>query len=206
VDSAGSQANGSSGGFGDILSADGLQVAFHSSADNLVPGDANANRDAFVHQRDDPVARYFCAGDGYGTACPCGNAGASYEGCANSSGRGGMAAATGSTSVAGDDLVVHSAHLRPATPALLFVGHAAQSGGLGFAFGGGLLCVGTKVVRLGVRIPDVHGDAAWGPGLGAAGGWSPGDTRYFQVWYRDPGGSCGAGYNLTNGLEVILAP
>ena len=32
-----------------------------------------------------------------------------------------------------------------------------------------------------------------------------GDTRYFQFWYRDPG-VIGAGYNLTDGLEVTFCP
>lgn len=34
------------------LSADGRFVAFHSGADNLTPGDANGNKDVFVHDRD----------------------------------------------------------------------------------------------------------------------------------------------------------
>jgi hypothetical protein len=37
------------------------------------------------------------------------------------------------------------------------------------------------------------------------GGWISGDTRYFQTWYRDPsGGPCGAGFNLTNGMELTF--
>ena len=32
-----------------------------------------------------------------------------------------------------------------------------------------------------------------------------GDTRYFQFWYRDPG-VIGAGYNLTDGLEITFCP
>ena len=40
-----------------------------------------------------------------------------------------------------------------------------------------------------------------------SGGWSSGDTRYFQVWYRDPiGGPCGSGFNLTSGVEATFAP
>jgi Tol biopolymer transport system component len=48
VDSAGVEANGSSA-WGVGISADGRFVGFTSSADNLVPGDANTTVDAFVH-------------------------------------------------------------------------------------------------------------------------------------------------------------
>jgi len=49
VDSAGNQANGSSGE--PSLSADGRYVAFTSHASNLVPGDTNGKQDIFVHDR-----------------------------------------------------------------------------------------------------------------------------------------------------------
>src|SRR5229473_1141645 len=49
VDSAGTQANGSS--FGGALSADGRFVAFTSAAPDLVAGDTNGAADVFVHDR-----------------------------------------------------------------------------------------------------------------------------------------------------------
>ena len=62
-------------------------------------------------------------------------------------------------------------------------------------------------MRLGVRTPDASGAAAWGPGLGTQGGWQAGDTRRFQLWYRDPlGGPCGNGFNTSSGLEVVFTP
>jgi hypothetical protein len=59
---------GNADSFGPKLSADGLRVAFWSSASNLVPGDANGAMDVFVRSRDadgdgvldeahDPIAR-----------------------------------------------------------------------------------------------------------------------------------------------------
>lgn len=112
--------------------------------------------------------------------------------------------AFGSDSVAIDDLVLYASNLLPSQSALLFAGLNAVNGGNGAVFGDGLRCAGGSVVRLGVVSPDLNGAASWGPGLGAAGGWGAGDTRRFQAWYRDPGGPCGAGFNLTNGWEIAF--
>lgn len=151
-----------------------------------------------------PFAPY-CFGDGSGTTCPCGNSAASGEGCANSGGGGASLSATGTTSVAQDDQVFSAAGLVPSQPALLFVGDNAVNGGNGTLFGDGLRCAGGNVVRLGVRQPDAGGHASWGPGMGASGGWSAGETKRFQVWYRDPSGSpCGGVFNLSSGLEVAF--
>ncbi|MCP4681970.1 MAG: hypothetical protein GY864_06540 [Desulfobacterales bacterium] len=49
VDNSGAQ--GDSGSFSPSISADGRHVAFRSHATNLVPGDTNALRDIFVHDR-----------------------------------------------------------------------------------------------------------------------------------------------------------
>jgi len=151
----------------------------------------------------------FCFGDGSGTLCPCGNpsAAGAGEGCANSSGFGAEIVATGGASVAADDLRLLACRLLPGQAALLFAGPGVIAGGDGIVFGDGLRCVGGGVVRLGIRIPDEAGTAVWGPGLRAAGGWASGDTRRFQVWYRDPLGSpCGSAFNLSNGLEVTINP
>ncbi|MDP6537962.1 MAG: L-type lectin-domain containing protein [Planctomycetota bacterium] len=149
------------------------------------------------------VVNAYCFGDGSGTACPCGNPGGPQEGCGNSTGAGAMIAATGSSSVAADDLGLTGAGLLPFQPALLFAGENAVNNGDGVVFGDGLRCAGGTVKRLGVRNGDGAGDAAWGPGLANQGGWQPGDTRRFQIWYRDPAGSpCGSGFNLSHGLEI----
>lgn len=44
--------------------------------------------------------------------------------------------------------------------------------------------------------------AAGDPSISDLFGLLPGDIRYFMVWYRDPLGACGAGFNTTNGLRV----
>lgn len=60
------------------------------------------------------------------------------------------------------------------------------------------------MTRIEVRVSDPFGTAIFGPGLGAIGGWTAGETRRFQVWYRDPAGPCGTGFNTTHGLEVTF--
>ncbi len=38
-------------------------------------------------------------------------------------------------------------------------------------------------------------------------GLATGDIGLYQYWYRNPAGSpCGAGFNLTNGLEITWTP
>jgi Tol biopolymer transport system component len=63
----GAQANGSSGVFFEppSISADGRYVAFESFATNLVPGDTNDRKDAFVRDRQQNITtRVSVAGDG----------------------------------------------------------------------------------------------------------------------------------------------
>jgi hypothetical protein len=150
------------------------------------------------------VATPYCLCD---AGAPCANIDPA-AGCQNSTGSGATLAASGSSSVAADTLAFAASNLLPNQPALLFVGENAVNGGAGLPFGDGLRCAGGNVVRLGVDTPDTQGDASWGPGLAATGGWSAGDTRRFQAWYRDPGAGspCGAGFNLSQGLEVTFTP
>jgi len=149
----------------------------------------------------------YCFGDGSGTACPCANAGGGGEGCANSSGSGGVLSGAGSGSVSADDLAFTATQLLPSQPALLFSADNRIGGGDGVPFGDGLRCAGGNVKRLGIDSPNGAGNASWGPGLHPLGGWQAGDTRRFQVWYRDPSGSpCGNDFNLTNGYEVVFTP
>lgn len=145
----------------------------------------------------------YCFGSA--AACPCANGAGAIEGCANSSGSGAVLIASGGQSVAADSLSFSATNMLAGQPALLFVGNNAVNGGSGNIFGDGLRCAGGSVVRLGVDVPDSSGASTWGPGLGVAGGWAAGDTRRFQGWYRDPAsGPCGAGFNLSNGVEITF--
>jgi hypothetical protein len=149
----------------------------------------------------------YCPGDGSGAACPCGNSGGAGGGCANSMGSGSQLTATGTNQVSADDIVLSATGSTPGQPGLLFQGDNAINGGDGLAFGDGLRCAGGNVVRLEVVTADGAGAASSTVPIAATGGVSPGDIKRYQWWYRDPTGSpCGAGFNLSNGLEVTWAP
>ena len=146
----------------------------------------------------------FCFGDGTGTACPCGNAGGNGEGCANDTGSGGLLSATGSASIGNDDLVLTATNLTPG-PGLYFQGNNAINGGNGNAFGDGLRCAGGGVIRLEVQFANSSNNftSATTGSISGAGGVSAGQTKRYQLWYRDSGASpCSSLFNFTNGYEV----
>lgn len=156
-----------------------------------------------------PAHSYLCAGDGSGTACPCGNNSvpAETEGCLNSLGTGARLRAYGSASLSTGDLVMH--HSRgPDSSVLLFQGTGAVNGGMGAMFGDGLRCVTGNVMRLGTKTacagtqywPDI-GEvrlAAFVPGPG---------TMLYQTWYRNAAAFCTAStFNLSNAAAVAWVP
>ncbi|HJP01113.1 MAG TPA: hypothetical protein QF764_05045 [Planctomycetota bacterium] len=88
---------------------------------------------------------------------------------------------------------------------MLFVGSHAIARGNGTPFGGGLHCAGGTIVRLGFTTTGAQGTASWGQEFGDLGGWAAGDSRVFQVWYRDPtGGPCGTVFNTLNALQICF--
>ncbi len=148
----------------------------------------------------------FCFGDGSGTPCPCANSGAAGEGCANSKAHGTVLNALGSVSVSDDSLRFDASGLPFHKSTLLFQAPNQAAGGNGFAFGDGLLCVGGQIKRIGLVSSDANGFASFGPGLSAFAQWSAGQTRCFQVWYRDSNGPCASGTNLSNAYQVTFVP
>ncbi len=152
----------------------------------------------------------FCFGDGSGTACPCGNAGAAGNGCASSVNvNGGNLTASGSPSIAVDTLVLQGSGM-PNSSALYFQGTGQQSGGAGAVFGDGLRCAGGSVVRLGTK-NNMSGASAYpnmgDPTVSVRGMCAAADVRTYQVWYRNAAAFCTAStFNLTNGIEVTWTP
>ena len=136
--------------------------------------------------------------------CPCSND-FGFSGCANSTGGGAILEGEGTASVSLDDLAFHAVGMPAGVFAVLFQGDAMVNGGLGNPFFDGLFCVDTNIQRLGAEQVSAGGDAEWGPGLLAGlGEWSVGETKNFQVWYRDVTGPCGSGANTTNGVSFTF--
>jgi hypothetical protein len=152
----------------------------------------------------------FCFGDGGGTACPCGNAGAAGHGCANSvNASGARIDAAGVPSVAADSLVLTGSGM-PDSSALYFQGTTRTNGGAGSVFGDGLRCAGGSVIRLGTKA-NAAGTSQY-PAAGDAlisvrGAVAAGSVRTYQVWYRNAATFCTSDtFNLSNGVEVVWGP
>jgi hypothetical protein len=146
---------------------------------------------------------------------PCGNMhpGPLQAGCVNSLGLRAFLGPIGTTSLQADDLVLSSFNMPIDVQTFLLYGGGSNRR----PFGDGVLCVssGSKgIYRFALETTGVAGSATTGPGLGAqiqatfpVSGWiQPGETIYFQRWYRDPEGPCGSGVNLTNGLGLTFTP
>ena len=87
-------------------------------------------------------------------------------------------------------------------PALLFMG--SQEMATPVPFGDGLLGLTGFLTRIETRAADASGSATW-TNLHTLDLWNAGDTRAFQIWYRDPiAGPCGSAFNLSSGLRVTF--
>jgi glucose/arabinose dehydrogenase len=155
----------------------------------------------------------FCFGDGSSGACPCGNAGGIARGCQNSIGTGGAALTTsGAPRISHDELVLTSGAELPTATSIELQGSANIAP---VGFGDGLRCAGGSLKRLYVKVAS--GGVVVVPGIGelslsarsAALGdpLSPGMTRYYQTYYRDPNPAfcsspAGGTFNATGGAAI----
>lgn len=143
----------------------------------------------------------ICAGDGSLIACPCDNESSDpAEGCQNSKNVGAKIAATGTPRISSHDAVFHLTQGIPGDPALLIEGRSM----IASPFRDGILCMGGFTTRLQAVMMDGDGNAATSGSIAGATNLVPGQTRYYQWWYRDPGGvsPCGTGSNFSGGLAV----
>jgi hypothetical protein len=123
----------------------------------------------------------------------------------NSTGFAATMRSTGYGSVSAEDLVLIADHL-PANKPSLFIASLTQ---VQVPFGNGFRCVGGSIKRLNPAQPSSpsgtltkefdHAEYPWALAIGA------GDTWHFQAWFRDQAAG-GAGFNLTDGLEVTFLP
>ncbi|HUR29142.1 MAG TPA: hypothetical protein VM509_13215 [Planctomycetota bacterium] len=141
---------------------------------------------------------------------PCGNNDPT-AGCKNSTGLGGKLGASGTSSVASDNLVLSGTQLPPVKPGLLLQGGSTIAP---LAFFDGARCVNGPIFRHAPMLTSATGTATNGPGLAAysvgnfgAPGWiTPGSIWYFQFWHRDTAAPCGTHANLTNAVKVTFTP
>lgn len=109
----------------------------------------------------------------------------------------------GSTSIAANDLGI----LATAMPASSFAIWLYAENRVQNPLGDGFLCVnGSQIFRLAVVQSDFFGENVLNVdqnNLAPGSVINAGDTFNFQAWYRD---SVGAGFNLTNALEVTFCP
>lgn len=125
----------------------------------------------------------------------------------NSTGFGATIGASGTTSLASNDLVLTVDTCPAGKPGLFFFGPDQVSTPLG----NGIRCVGGSTTRLGVQITDPLGTVQHALDLNSTAFQSngsaivAGSSRNFQFWYRDPAGN-GAGFNLSDGLAVTFCP
>lgn len=177
----------------------------------------------------------FCRGDGGDqlgcTNCPCGNnaANGSTGGCLNSAVKSATLVATGNPSESSDSLRLEVQGASQLTLGVLLSGASrAPTNASNPCFGldsgiqavnmDGLRCVVEGVQRHGGRSTDASGDigattAGWGgldappAGLIAQGGFTSGQTRQYQVVYRDNVAlQCMRGLNTTNGVSITFVP
>jgi hypothetical protein len=157
------------------------------------------------------VGTPFCAGDGSGAPCPCGNTtlpGANM-GCAHSLRTGASLTAVGRASISNDTLVLRGASMLDST-VMYFQGASLIAGGAGVGFGDGLSCVGVPRRRLGAKAND-FGYSQYPVGddtpVSVRGGASAGVTLYYQLWFRDSSAFCtNDTFNFSNALAVTWTP
>jgi len=154
------------------------------------------------------IGAAYCFGDGSGTPCPCGNYGASCEGCKHSLGIGARLFGEGSTSIGVDDLVLTTIQMPLNKFGLTYMGSMQTGGGSGQIFGDGLRCVRGELRRFSIQHSGSSGTfSLTSPVAQSSGLIAAGTTWNFQAWFRDNAASpCGTQYNLSNGLSVSFTP
>ena len=146
----------------------------------------------------------------FGISCPCGNvdplAGCGSAGFDGDPTTGALLVARGSDYWYADDLELSLEQLKPNSFGMMFAGRSLG----GVPFGDGRRCINGQLFRYPVRGAGLAGRVTYGPAevvefserFPISGAVRPGATWHYQGWYRDAGGPCGNGFNLTQTLSV----
>ncbi len=174
-------------------------------------------------------------GDGLGcTDCPCSNntVPGTVGGCLNTFGLSARLHGSGTDSVAGGDLRFEATNAPPSGFTVLVSGSTLAPNGPAnpcFGLGSGVRSAYLDGLRCAVGLVQRHGGRAsapdgsvgvttpgWGPpngpglnsgGIAGHGGFVPGQTRHFQVFYRDLlGAACNTGLNTTQAVSLTFTP
>jgi hypothetical protein len=179
---------------------DAIDIAFGFSWDtnsNGVPDECELLTRALCH----------CT---FGSPAPCNNFYAP-GGCANSTSLGAILSASGTTSVANDNLVLTTVQMPPNKVGLMLT---SKTAGNGVPFKDGILCLTGQIFRYAGKPTGPNGTFAYGPGLvnytfnnfGPNGWIFSGSTWHYQTWFRDIGVPCGTFSNLSNVIQAQFTP
>ena len=196
--------------YGVKISADGQRAVFGSKAVHANQFGSGGEIDLLGAST--PFTN-SCFGDGsLSTACPCANNGFTGRGCENSSGTGG-ALLTANGAVNPDTVVLTASNELAHAPSIFLQGSTGNASGI--VYGDGVRCSNGTLMRLytknavsGTVIAPTAGEPSIRTRSAALGDpISTGQTRTYQVYYRDPAaGFCpapnGDTWNITNAVRV----
>jgi hypothetical protein len=155
-----------------------------------------------VYRPQNCAGQTFCAGDGTGSPCPCGNTGAPEHGCDNAQGTGGVRmefSAFNPDNMGGGTGTITATGYPPAGAPTAIVLRSPNPELIAPAFGDGLRCLGVVgLIRFGATTAT-GGTSVHSVSHGAGAG-----TFYYQIWYRNtPQTFCTPNaYNLSNGWAL----
>lgn len=147
-----------------------------------------------------PVGTPLCFGDGSFGACPCANTSpqGTNQGCLHSGGVGSILEALGSDSVAADDLVLRQSQVPPGHTVVFLQGGSSAT----LPFHDGLRCAGSPLKRIETSSASAAGVCLTTVSIATNGAVLPGMTCVYQAWFRDVGGPCGNGSNISSGVQL----
>jgi hypothetical protein len=171
-----------------------MSLASEDNNSNLIPDECEI------------ISSFYC----FCNAGPCGNDDPT-AGCENSTGGGAVISATGSGSLAQDNLTLMLSPMAPFESGIFYVG--PNQLGVEPVLGDGRRCVGGATNRFPVVNAGPTGTMVLNNALGFGNSnfvpqnlFLAGTTWNYQGWYRDGSGPCGSTFNLSNAITIMVTP